>query len=176
MKWFHQVLIFTAPQITYNSLPGRVCRVRLNLQPALPLPFARLCPCLPQSQGMPCHLCAFAHGPPLTVGPLVPPVLQRPDSNLNTPADLSSEGTWVDLFNGLYHVQSCIVGSHVVFVAVFWVFVWLGVFCFLGPHLRHTEVPRLGVQSELQLPAYTTARAMQDLSHVCDLHLSSWQC
>ena len=32
-------------------------------------------------------------------------------------------------------------------------------FCFLGPHLRHMEVPRLGVQLELQLPAYTTATA-----------------
>ena len=29
--------------------------------------------------------------------------------------------------------------------------------CFLGPHLGHIEVPRLGVKSELQLPAYTTA-------------------
>ena len=37
------------------------------------------------------------------------------------------------------------------------------------------EVPRLGVESELQRPAYTTATATQDLSHVCDLHHSSWQ-
>ena len=28
---------------------------------------------------------------------------------------------------------------------------------FIGPHLWHMEVPRLGVGSELQLPAYTTA-------------------
>ena len=48
--------------------------------------------------------------------------------------------------------------------------------CFLGLHLQHMEVPRLGVQSELQLPAYTTATAMPDLSLVCDLHHSSWQC
>ena len=25
-------------------------------------------------------------------------------------------------------------------------------FCLLGPHLRHVEVPGLGVESELQLP------------------------
>ena len=37
------------------------------------------------------------------------------------------------------------------------------------------EVPRLGVESELQLPAYTTATAMQDPSSICDLHCSSWQ-
>ena len=35
-------------------------------------------------------------------------------------------------------------------------------FVFLGPHPRHMEVPRLGVESELQLLAYTTATAMPD--------------
>ena len=38
------------------------------------------------------------------------------------------------------------------------------------------EVPRLGVESELQLLAYSTATAMRDLSLVCDLHHSSRQC
>ena len=33
--------------------------------------------------------------------------------------------------------------------------------CFLGPYLRHMEVPRLGIESELQLPAYITAMATQ---------------
>ena len=47
---------------------------------------------------------------------------------------------------------------------------------FLGPHPRHMEVPRLGVKLELQLPAYTTATATWDLSHVCDLHHTSQQC
>ena len=37
------------------------------------------------------------------------------------------------------------------------------------------EVSRLGVESELQLLAYTTATAMPDLSHIFDLHYSSWQ-
>ena len=37
------------------------------------------------------------------------------------------------------------------------------------------EVPKLGVKSELQLPAYATATAMQDPSRVCDLHHSSQQ-
>ena len=37
------------------------------------------------------------------------------------------------------------------------------------------EVPRLEVKSELQLPAYTTATAMQDPNHLCDLHHSSLQ-
>ena len=38
------------------------------------------------------------------------------------------------------------------------------------------EVPRLGVQSELQALAYTTATAMRDLSHICNLLHSLWQC
>ena len=36
------------------------------------------------------------------------------------------------------------------------------------------EVPRLGVESELQ--AYARATATQDLSHICNLNHSSWQC
>ena len=38
------------------------------------------------------------------------------------------------------------------------------------------EVPRVGVKSELQLPAYTTTTATPDPSHVCDLYHSSGQC
>ena len=49
-------------------------------------------------------------------------------------------------------------------------------FFFLGPAVEHMEVPRLGVESELQLPAYTTATARRDPSHICELHHSSWQC
>ena len=50
-------------------------------------------------------------------------------------------------------------------------------FCFcLGPHLQHTEVPRLGIKTELQLLAYTLATATPDPSCVYNRHLSSWQC
>ena len=54
----------------------------------------------------------------------------------------------------------------------FWFFSF---FLFLGPHPWHMEVPRLWVRMERQLPAYATATAMQDLSHICDLHHSSHQ-
>ena len=47
---------------------------------------------------------------------------------------------------------------------------------FSGPHLRHMEIPRLGVEVELQLPAYTTATATQELSRVWDLCHSLRQC
>ena len=46
-------------------------------------------------------------------------------------------------------------------------------YLFLGPHPWHMEVPRIGVKSEPQLPAYTTATAMWNLSCICDLHHSS---
>ena len=41
--------------------------------------------------------------------------------------------------------------------------------------MQHMEISRLAVEWELQLPDYTTATAMPDLSHICDLHHSSWQ-
>ena len=38
------------------------------------------------------------------------------------------------------------------------------------------EVSRLGVELELQLPAFAIATATQDPGHICDLHHSSQQC
>ena len=46
-------------------------------------------------------------------------------------------------------------------------------FVFSGMQLWQIEVLRLGVKLELQLLAYATATAMQDLSHNCDVHHSS---
>ena len=52
-------------------------------------------------------------------------------------------------------------------------FFYLLIFFFLWLHLRHMEEPRLGVKSELQLPAYTTAIATRDLDRIGSLHHSS---
>ena len=49
-------------------------------------------------------------------------------------------------------------------------------FFFFGLHPQHVEVPRLRVESELQLLAYPTATATADSSHVCNLRYSSQQC
>ena len=46
---------------------------------------------------------------------------------------------------------------------------------FLGTHLWHMAVPRLGVKSELQLLAYAPATATGDPSQICDLYHSSQQ-
>ena len=48
-------------------------------------------------------------------------------------------------------------------------------FCFSGPHLWHMEVPRISLDLEVQLLAYTRATATPDLSHICDPRHSSWQ-
>ena len=48
-------------------------------------------------------------------------------------------------------------------------------FVFLGLHPSHMELPRRGIESELEPPAYTTAIATQDPSCVCKLHHSSGQ-
>ena len=50
-------------------------------------------------------------------------------------------------------------------------------FClFRATYNKHMEVPRLGVELELELPVYTTATATPDMSWVCDLHHSSQKC
>ena len=42
-------------------------------------------------------------------------------------------------------------------------------FCILGPRMWHMVVPRLGVNSEMQLYSYAIATATQDPSCVCNL-------
>ena len=48
---------------------------------------------------------------------------------------------------------------------------------YLGLHLWHMDIRRLGVELELHQPTPTTAiaTATRDLSHICDLHHSSQQ-
>ena len=66
-----------------------------------------------------------------------------------------------------YSSLCCTIGYHIIYSYCF---------CFLGLCLWHMEVPRLGVTLELQLLASTTVTATPDLSCVCSLHNSSWQC
>ena len=49
------------------------------------------------------------------------------------------------------------------------VLLFVCLFAFLGLHSQHMEVPRLRVESELQLPAYTTATAPRNPSRICNL-------
>lgn len=71
----------------------------------------------------------------------------------------------------IYTTEPCYIGIvqiHIIQVILLFDFFF---FFFLGLNLQHMEVPKLGVQSELQLPA--TAIAMQDSSCTCDLYHSS---
>ena len=56
-----------------------------------------------------------------------------------------------------------------------WECLWTLLFFLLWLQLWHMEIPGLGVELELQLQAYATDTAMSDLSHIFDLHHSSWQ-
>ena len=68
------------------------------------------------------------------------------------------------LGGGLCAILQVPVGKTQSYFGVFW-FVCLFL-VFLGPHPQHMEVPRLGVKSELQLPAYTTAHSnARSLTH-----------
>ena len=60
----------------------------------------------------------------------------------------------------------CVEEKKFIYLLIYYLFL-------LGPHM---EVPRLGIQSEMQLLAYTIAAATWGPSHICDLHCSSWQC
>ena len=76
----------------------------------------------------------------------------------------------------LYHVNiTDVIINTLKWIIFFFVFFCLFV-CFLGPHLWHLEVPWPEIQSEIQLPAYTTVSATPDPSRISDLHHSSWQC
>ena len=83
----------------------------------------------------------------------------------------------VDLFDGLLlclNMHRLTMPQYVVLFSTVILFFFL--FFFLGLHPWRMKVPRLGVESELQLPDYTTATAAQDPSCICNLHRSSRQC
>ena len=58
----------------------------------------------------------------------------------------------------------------------FYLFFCFFPFSFQGHICGNMDVPKLGAESQLQLPAYATATATQDPSCTCDLCHSLWQC
>ena len=49
------------------------------------------------------------------------------------------------------------------FLSSWWLYLW------------YVKVPGLGFKSKLQLPTYSTATAIPDPSHICDLHFTLQQ-
>ena len=58
---------------------------------------------------------------------------------------------------------------------LYFMYLHLLLFVFLGPHPRHMEVLRVGAEMEPWPLSYTTATATQDPSCIFDLHHSSQQ-
>ena len=82
----------------------------------------------------------------------------------------------VSLFTLRPHSGRQAEGRQVLLILLLLFFFFFFVFLpFLGPHPWHIEVPRLGIESELQLLAYTRATAMRDPSCICHLCHSLWQ-
>ena len=61
-------------------------------------------------------------------------------------------------------------------ISFFFSFFLFFFFYFLGLHLQHMEVPRPGDQIGVSSLAYTTVMATLDLTHICNLCCSFWQC
>lgn len=66
------------------------------------------------------------------------------------------------------HITSA--GKTILYVSFFFFFFLVG-----AAHLWHMEVPKLGIESQLRLPAYVTATEKQGPSHICDLYHNSQQ-
>ena len=76
-------------------------------------------------------------------------------------------------YNELFMVWKAHQDHPMFWVSPFFFFFLFGLFRANSPHM---EIPRLGVELELQLPAHAIATAMPYPSLVCDLHHSSRQC
>ena len=106
-------------------------------------------------------------------------------SNLPIPNDWWCQAYFVSIYQSCaIHISSLVnICSNLLSIC----FIWFGLFlefirgfflffCFFKLlQLLHVEVPRQSVKLELQLPAYTTAIALPDLSRTWDLHHSLWQ-
>ena len=70
----------------------------------------------------------------------------------------------VKLRSKCLNCQPMLIVNFNVFLIFFFFFFFFFFFLSLGPHLQPLEVPRLGVESELQLPVCATAIATQILA------------
>ena len=158
MLWLWQVDVMTLHLVITH--PGAATLLSVSLNPVL---YQLLVMTLLQQQSH--HGCAETHeprqphaAPPLNLASrgaregmdMPPPTSEQKITTGGHIVDLVNQQTWIS----------------VVTVDPLWNF--FSLLFRLRPW--HMEVPRLGVESELQLPAYTTATATQDPSHIFDIH------
>ena len=102
---------------------------------------------------------------------LPPPTHSPPHLRLSDlPLGIGVRGAVVLNLDWVYHPRNLPSNA----LSVVWGGTWESVYIFegmLGLNLWHMEVHRPGVESELQLPANTTATATPE----SNLHCSSWQ-
>ena len=107
----------------------------------------------------------FAYAPQVVPGPLLEETILSPFSGLGTLRQKSVCRRWMGLsldtqfYLTVLYIYPYGGDTPFNFIGRFFVFVFV---FFLGPHLRHMDVTRLGVELELQLLPYTTATAMPD--------------
>jgi len=117
----------------------------------------------------------FTHGTPILQGWSETNCYEKKKALKHTLQYIKNDQKPISIQNTLKHGTLTLQeSSETNFFLLFLFFIFI--FCFLGPHLQHMEVPRLGVKSELQLPAYTTVTEKWDPTHICGLHHSSRQC
>ena len=107
------------------------------------------------------HPSGFPSRSPWVHVPLIRKTLSPPPPALASDTDMFSVSLYNPSFIWLWHFKT--------------IWIWF-FFSFLGLYSWHMEVPRLWVALELQLPAYTTATAIRDLSCLCSLPHNSGQC
>ena len=83
------------------------------------------------------------------------------------------------IFLFLLKIKIIYIYTHIyryMYIFLFYFILFFIFFCLFRAAPSHMEIPWLGVELKLQLPAYTTATATPDPSRICDLHYSSQQC
>jgi len=137
-----------------------------------------------------CFLAYGVPGPGVRSELQLGPKLQLQQSQILNPLCWAGDQTWVSVLQRDCRSSCAIAGTRIFikllisltslifnffFVFLSFLLLLLLLLLFLGPLPRHMEVPRLGVESEPQPPAYARATATRDPSCVCNPHHSSRQ-
>uniref|UniRef100_A0A8D1BK53 2'-phosphotransferase n=2 Tax=Sus scrofa TaxID=9823 RepID=A0A8D1BK53_PIG len=156
------------PSILLKGL-SRQGRTHIHLAPGLPGDPGVISGMRPN-----CEVAVFINGPQALADGI--PFFRSANGVILTPGN--TDGVLLPkYFKEALQLRPTRKNHHPTPVLFFFFFFFFFVFLlFLGPLSWHMEVPRLGVESELEPPAYARATATRDPSRICNLHHSSRQC